>query len=331
MKALFSMGEILIDFIPDTPGKKLAEVEKFHKMPGGAPANVAAAAKLGSKAYFLGKIARDGFGDFLLSEVTAAGVDTSLVVRSDEGKASLAFVSLLASGERDFIFFREHCADELYCSDEVPHKMFSPKSILHFCSVSLHAAPIKAAHEYAIAEMKKHGGTTSFDLNVRENLWQDHDAYRQTIKAFIAHADILKASDEDLRFLLNTDDLDAQRGYLLSLQGPSLILFTRGAKPTEVFYRGQRRAYQPPSANCVDTTGAGDTFIGAFLHCLLQEGKQVTELNEADLAKFTSFAQAAAAVVVSAYGAIPAMPNLSDVLTVLQKKNPRRISPVSKA
>lgn len=77
MKSLYSIGEVLIDFIPLQKGRALKDVLTFERTPGGAPANVAAAvAKYGCKAFMITKLGTDAFGDFLLDQLQQAGVNT---------------------------------------------------------------------------------------------------------------------------------------------------------------------------------------------------------------------------------------------------------------
>ena len=120
MKKVISIGEALIDFIPQQKGVALKDVEGFLRVPGGAPLNVAAAvAKLGGKSQILTKLGVDGFGDAILEEVMPLGVDVTRIKRTKEANTALAFVSLKEDGERDFSFYRNPGADMMLTADEV--------------------------------------------------------------------------------------------------------------------------------------------------------------------------------------------------------------------
>src|SRR5438045_2825404 len=140
------LGEALIDFVADTAGVSLAECPGFRKAPGGAPANVAVGlARLGVPAAFLGKVGDDPFGRFLEQTFAAAGVDTRFM-RFDPGvRTGLAFVSLQADGERDFVFYRNPSADMLYRADEVPEDALDGCRLYHFGSITLIQEPSRAA------------------------------------------------------------------------------------------------------------------------------------------------------------------------------------------
>jgi len=168
MGILFSIGEILIDFIPRQKGIALKDVASFTRVPGGAPANVAAAvAKFGGAASLITKLGEDAFGDFLLEQMTEFGVRTDKIVRTKEANTGLAFVSLRENGERDFSFYRSPSADLLLKESEIDADWFQQGDFLHFCSVDLVESPIKYAHLKAIGASKARGGILSFDPNVR--------------------------------------------------------------------------------------------------------------------------------------------------------------------
>ncbi len=151
MPDVVSLGELLIDFVPTISGVTLIEAPAFKKAPGGAPANVAAGlAKLGVSSAFLGKVGDDAFGHFLKETLDQVGVDTSGLVFSEEARTALAFVSLRADGEREFMFYRNPSADMLYTPQEVAYDLIERAKIFHFGSVSLITEPSRSATLAAI-------------------------------------------------------------------------------------------------------------------------------------------------------------------------------------
>lgn len=189
MRKLYTIGELLIDFTPTEQSDSLCSVEQFTKNAGGAPANVAAVcAKLGHPAALLSQVGKDAFGDFLIDTVKQAGVNIQYIAQTTEGETSLAFVSLSADGDRDFLFYRRNAADLLYQPEQLPANLLTAKDILHFCSVNLVDSPMKQAHEAIIEQAHQTGCLVSFDPNVRLPLWQDAELCRQTILNFIPRA-----------------------------------------------------------------------------------------------------------------------------------------------
>ncbi|WP_310193833.1 PfkB family carbohydrate kinase [Bacillus sp. 3255] len=310
------MGELLIDFVPDVNGQALADVASFQRAAGGAPANVAAAvAKLGGDARFIGKIGRDPFGDFLVRTLDEVGVQTA-VIQTDEAKTGLAFVSLRADGERDFLFFRDPAADMLLRADEVKAQWLEDAAVFHFGSVSLIAEPCRTATLDAARRAKALGALVSYDPNVRLALWPSADAARSEILAQLELADVVKVSEEEIEFLLG---VDATTGAQQLLQrGPKVIIITLGPDGCRVVSARQDVVIPGTPVASVDTTGAGDSFVGGMLYQLASLGVTpagiVDALAEAGVAeRVFGFANRVGAITTTRRGAIPALPTLAEV------------------
>lgn len=313
MSKLYTIGEALIDFIPDTRGIELKNVVGFRKEAGGAPANVACAvAKLGGSSAFIGKLGEDAFGDFLVETMDAAGVDTRQVLRTKEANTALAFVSLKADGDRDFSFYRNPSADMLLSEDEISGEWFAKGDILHYCSVDLIEAPVKYAHLKAIAAMKEAGGLISFDPNVRLPLWEDPEQCRQTILQFIPLSHLVKISSDELAFITGIED-EQEAIASLFVGDVQAVVYTRGSEGAvwhtpsyDVSVPGQKVAV-------IDTTGAGDAFIGALLYQLQLNEGVVKGIGAEQAERIVSFANAAAALTTTRAGAISSLPLLQEL------------------
>lgn len=129
-RTVLCVGELLIDFFCTDIDVNLAKGQHFSKQAGGAPANVSAAvAKLGGKASFLGKIGADPFGIYLKQTLEEQHVDTSMLLFDPETPTTLAFVSLAANGERDFVFNRG--ADRQLSLQDIDREWTRQAAILH--------------------------------------------------------------------------------------------------------------------------------------------------------------------------------------------------------
>lgn len=235
MSKVFTIGEALIDFAPIESGKGLKDISGFKKLPGGAPANVAASvAKLGGESAFIGMLGEDGFGDFLVETLKNEKVDTTYIKRTSKANTALAFVALTSEGEREFSFYRNPSADMLLSENDIESTWFNKGDILHFCSVDLIEAPVKYAHKKAISYIKQKQGIVSFDPNVRKNLWNDLDECRKTIKDFIPYANILKISDEELEFITGIKDVDKAIESLF-VGDVRIILYTKGKDGADIY------------------------------------------------------------------------------------------------
>ncbi|MGJ7913401.1 carbohydrate kinase family protein [Neobacillus sp. LXY-1] len=323
MGTLFSIGEVLIDFIPQQKGVALKDVLSFERAPGGAPANVAAAvAKFGGRSALISKLGIDAFGDFLLDELNRAGVETGYILRTKDANTGLAFVSLTESGERDFSFYRNPSADLLLTAEEIDSGWFGPGDILHFCSVDLVESPMKQAHKKAIQTVMENKGLVSFDPNVRLPLWESPQACREAIREFLPLAHIVKVSDEELEFITGESTVDAGISALF-VGNVKAVVFTKGAEGAEIYLKNAKHASKGYSVQVEDTTGAGDAFIGGFLYKLL-ERKAVPGNLEAILqehyADILAFANGSGALATTGKGAISSLPTKERVLNLVVNK-----------
>ncbi|WP_053373783.1 carbohydrate kinase family protein [Paenibacillus sp. FJAT-27812] len=313
MSKLYTIGEALIDFIPDSRGVELKNVVNFRKEAGGAPANVACAvAKLGGSSAFIGKLGQDAFGDFLVETLEAVGVDTGHVLRTKEANTALAFVSLKADGDRDFSFYRNPSADMLLTEDEIGEDWFAKGDILHYCSVDLIEAPVKYAHLKAIAAMKAAGGLISFDPNVRLPLWEDHEQCRQTILQFVPLSHLVKISSDELAFITGIED-EQEAISSLFVGDVQAVVYTRGSDGAAWYMRSYDVSVPGQKVSVMDTTGAGDAFIGAMLYQLLLNKGVVETIGAEKAERILSFANTAAALTTTRAGAISSLPVLSEL------------------
>lgn len=315
MKRLLAIGEALIDFIPNTTDSKLKDVEKFTRQVGGAPCNVACTAtKLGGNAEMITQLGRDAFGDLIVEMLENIGVGTQYVRRTDEANTALAFVSLTKEGERDFSFYRKPSADMLYSTDAVSTIDVTENDMLHFCSVDLVESPMKFAHKELIEKVTNTGGTIVFDPNVRLPLWKDEADCKSAIHEFIPLAHIVKISDEELEFV--TGIADEKHAIQWLFQGNvNVVIYTKGADGAVIYFKdGNEISQQGFKVKAIDTTGAGDAFIGALISRLLtSDSTDVISLLKSEGKSILEFSNYVAAMVTTKYGAISSIPSLEEV------------------
>lgn len=319
MRVVFTIGEALIDFIPNKKGVALKEVTGFEKAPGGAPANVAVTvSKLGGKSAFIGKVGQDAFGEFLIDVLKEAKVNTDYVKTTKKANTALAFVSLKSDGNRDFSFYRNPSADMLLNQDEINKEWFNMGDVLHFCSVDLIEAPVKYAHIKAIDSMIEKGGMVSFDPNVRLPLWDNAENCRQTILEFIPKAHIAKISDEELEFITGIKD-EEQAIQSLFKGNIKIVIYTKGNEGAVLFTKNIKAEVKGIKITAVDTTGAGDSFIGAVLYKLTQKDLNLEKISKKEAEEILLFANTVAAMTCMKKGAISALPTIDEVENFIKK------------
>jgi len=304
-----AIGEILIDLTQT--GVNEAGVPQFSANPGGAPANVAvAAARLGAKTAFLGKVGSDAFGAYLRRVLADNGVD-SRGLRSGDLFTSMAIVSVDETGERSFRFVRG--ADRELPPEGVDEDEVLGSKILHFGSVSLTAGLSRNATIFAARTAHRRGGLVSYDPNYRPALWRTKRDALEWMTLPLPLVDVIKLSDEELPLLTETGDLE-EGSRRLEKQGVALVMITLGERGTFCRWRGETFTVPAFPTRVADTNGAGDTFMGAVLHRLCRRGgKPLEGLELAELREIVAFANRAASLTCSRSGAIPAMPTLAEV------------------
>ncbi len=302
------LGELLVDFV-GTGG------DAFHFCPGGAPANVAVgAARLGLRSALITCVGSDPFGDQLLAEIEREGVDISGAQRAATAFTTLAFVRIAEGGERSFFFARSPGADTRLDEQYIPAGLVEGARVLHFGSLSLtHELCYRATME-AIRRARAAGRLVSMDVNYRDTLWSSPHAAVKTIRTALPFVDILKVSEEEARLLTGLEDESAAALQLLDT-GAKVALVTLGADGCLWASGGVVERLRAMPAKVVDTNGAGDSFMAAFLGALLwrAEGGAIERVGVESLRADCSFAVAAASITVTRSGAIPALPTRSEV------------------
>ncbi len=230
MKPISCIGELLIDFICTDIDSSLSEGINFKKMAGGAPANVTAAiAKLGGRAAFIGAVGADPFGIFLEKTIKEVGVDTSMMKFSTEQSTTLAFVSLKASGERDFVFNRG--ADAELLMNDIDTDKIENSALVHFGSATgFLDGSLKSTYSELLDFCIENSIYISFDPNYRTDLWKGRDEeFKKSSEHFISRADLIKLSDDELKFLTGTDDIEPAVKSL-DVKKTAVVMITLGSR-----------------------------------------------------------------------------------------------------
>ncbi|MDR2499532.1 MAG: carbohydrate kinase [Treponema sp.] len=307
-----ALGELLIDFTPS--GVTDQGIALFGRNPGGAPANALAMInKLGAETVFIGKAGDDPFGRFLGKTLAEAGIDTAGLVLDPAYLTTLAFVQLSACGDRSFSFYRREGADLMLAWDEVDRRAIDGAKLFHFGSVSLTGQPCRDTVHEAVCYAQSKGLVISFDPNYRPLLWESEGAAKTEISGLLDKTDILKVSEEEMALLAGETDLE-RGAALLAEKGPAIVLVSLGAHGA--YYRcaagsGLLPAYE---VQTIDTTGAGDAFLGAALFRLRDKSRgELKAISLEELADIVDFANAAGSLTTGKRGAIPALPSMAEI------------------
>lgn len=275
---------------------------------GGDASNAAiAAARAGASVGFLGAIGQDRPGDSFMALWQGEGIDTSTVLRSPEAPTGLYIVTHGEAGH-EFTYYRSGSASARYRPEDLPEQAIRATKILHLTGISLAISSSACDAALQAAEIAREAGVkVSVDTNLRLRLWPLARA-TAIIHAAIERADIALPSYDDATHLTGLEDPDAIADFYLKLC--PLVLLKLGKDGSIVATRDGRTRVPGRPVKAVDATGAGDTFAGNVLARLLAgDGPE----------EATRYANAAAALSTTGYGAVAPMPRREDVLAFLKQ------------
>jgi len=306
MSKIWVTGDAVVDLIPDSENRYL-------KCPGGAPANVAVAiARLGGKAAFFGRVGHDPLGRFMKQTLASEQVNTDYMTLDEAHRTSTVIVDLDDSGERSFTFMVKPSADQFMQISDIPE--FSAGEWLHVCSIALANEPSRSSTLEAMRRIKRSGGFVSFDPNLRAEVWSDTDAIIPVVRQAIELADVVKFSDDELLFLTQTGNLEQGLAAIQPYNHP-LVLITQGAKGALVLFDNTRELITGQAVSPVDTTGAGDAFVGGLLAKLAQSPAWT---NRETIRGAVKWANGCGALATTQKGAMTALPTQQALLAYIE-------------
>jgi len=214
--------------------------------------------QLGAKAGFIGCLGEDGFGEYVLGTMTAAGVDMSHVRRTSEASSSATVVLVSGDGERTFL---HHIGTNALISEaDVDGDFVGATKVLHWGGPSvtpgLDGAPMGRVLERARAQGVKTSMDTCFDA---QGVWLPH------IEAALPHLDVVMSSLEEARCYTGKETPEEIADFYRS-HGAGTVMVKLGAEG--LFVKNGREAHQVAAHRVpvVDTTGAGDAACAGFLY-----------------------------------------------------------------
>ena len=316
MKDVVAIGELLIDFAPVSTDD--AGYPTLKAQPGGAPGNfLAALQKYGCTTALMGKVGEDAFGNLLVNTLDTLGISTKGIVKDPSVFTTLAFVTLDATGNREFSFARKPGADTRLRVEELDTALLDSCKVLHFGTLSLTGEPARSATKAAVAYAKEHGKLISFDPNLRKPLWPNDEVAKEQIEWSLHQADIVKISDEEIEFLWGISPEEGTQ-KLLREYGVRLVYATLGPKGCHFANaQGYGKVASPTGIHVVDTTGAGDIFGGSAMSQFLRLNKAPEELTVEEMRAVTRFACCAASLSTQTHGGIVSVVPEADVRKII--------------
>ncbi len=320
---LLCIGELLIDFCSLEIDVRIEDASGFAKAPGGAPANVAVAARrLGCSCGFIGAVGDDPFGTSLTAMLGREGVDVSHMVRRSGKSTPLAFAAVHSDGANDFFFVHDEQGLAPLSESDIDASYIRSAGALHFGSISRIAPAARAATDRARGLAADSGLLVSYDPNYRPRLWHlPEEEIRRTIGQGFTGSQIVKVSREEWAFCVGTDDFAAGARRLLD-GGAELVIRSeggQGASYATASGQGHVEAFHVAS---IEFTGAGDAFVACTISEILKlrrQGLAIRQIQRIDLERILTRANAVGALTTLKRGAIPALPTATQVDAFLRQ------------
>lgn len=292
---IWVIGDASVDLVPDTENTYL-------KCPGGASANVAVCvARLGGECGFIGCLGQDDAGRFLKSVFQDNRVDTTHMRLDEALTSAVLIVNLTAQGERSFTYLVYPGAETFVSTGDLP--VFKANEWFYFSSIGLTDRPARDACLEGARRMRAAGGHVLFDVNLRPAMWHEKALIPELIAQSVALATVCKVSADELCQLGKVSQWHDAR-YLMRELGCDTTIISLGEEGAYLVSPAGERHFPAPHVEVVDTTGAGDAFVGGLLYVLARASRwDISLLDEA-----ITNANVCGAMAVTAKGAMTALP-----------------------
>jgi len=283
------------------PGETISG-EDLQVIPGGKGANQAvAAARLGSKVSMLGRVGKDSFGDFLLDNLKSNKVASQLIQR-DDASTGTAIIVVDSNGQNSIVL--SPGANGKVTSGDVNHAPFPGGGLL------LLQLEIPTLTVLSAAQRAK-------ENNVRVIL--NPAPAKELPDELIALTDFIIPNESELSLLTNqtvNDNLSAEKAaHILLRRGAKHVIVTLGSKGALIVDENASRHVDTYKVDVVDTTAAGDAFIGGFAAQLLGSDSLLSNVQEQALVlqKAVRYGCACGALATTQFGAQPSLPTKEEV------------------
>jgi fructokinase len=312
---ILCIGEALIDMICTDTGSTLSKGEHFLKKPGGAPTNVAAAiAALGGDVLLSAKVGVDPFGQQLIDVMKDFGVSTFWMVQDENSFTTFAFVSLMEDGKRDFVFNRG--ADGQLSESDIAGIDLDECAIIHFGSATAFLpGTLQDAYKSLLQKAKKKHIFISFDPNYRQLLWKNNNGlFIEQSWNFIQQCNFFKVSDEEAMLITGKDSV-SDAANVFSEKTTAIFSITLGKEGAMLVHQKNKIIVPGIAIKPIDTTGAGDAFVGAVLFQLSKySSKMIQALSVDEWKEIIANGNKAGARTCEYMGAMEAFKHLNSLI-----------------
>ncbi len=310
MPRVICLGEVLVDQIAEDIGVPYEQVSSWKPCFGGALANVACGlAKLGTPVSLISCVGQDDAGTDLIEQLGIAGVETSGVQVHPESTTREIYVTRNAQGDRSFDRFNGDnqtvFADTLMSAEHLPEHLFADAKFLVLGTLGLSSPQTSRAIGRALKLAEQYFVKVVVDVNWRSMFWQNPEQVMKLLPVLVKYTDFLKMTEDEAKLLFRLTSPAAIAQAYSHLEG---ILITNGDQDCRYYLGEKQGKHAVFPVHSIDTTGAGDAFLAAFIHKIYH--RPIANLLEPKFAnEVVAYACAAGALSTLAMGAISGQPS----------------------
>lgn len=305
-----AIGRLCIDLNANEINRPMEETMTFTKYVGGSPANITIGlANLGLTTSFIGKVANDQMGRFILSYLVQKNIDTSnIIVDQTNAVTGLAFTEIKSPSDCSILMYRDNVADLLLHPSEVKEEVVSNAKVLLISGTALASSPSREAVFLALDYAVKHGTRIIFDLDYRPYTWRDQAETAVYYNLAAEKCDIIIGTREEFDMMekvLNVQHNDEQTASKWFAYKAELVVIKHGGDGSIAYSKdGNRSKSGIFRTDVLKTFGAGDSYASAFIYKLMQGSTVETAMK---------YGSASASIVISKHSCSDAMPTVDEL------------------
>lgn len=312
-----AIGRLCIDLNANEINRPMEDTVTFTKYVGGSPANICIGmARLGLKTGFIGKVADDQMGRFIIRYLKDNGITTDNVVTDNTGAVTgLAFTEIKSPTDCSILMYRDNVADLKLTAGEVREETIAGTKMLLISGTALAKSPSREAVFQALRLARKHGAVIAFDLDYRPYTWTSDEETAVYYNLAAEYCDIIIGTREEFDMMERMDAAERRDDHATAAawfgHRASIVIIKHGKEGSIAYARdGSSHRAKSFKANVIKTFGAGDSYAAGFLYGLMQGW---------EIAASMEFGSAAAAIVVSSHSCSDAMPTAGQVRRFIEQ------------
>lgn len=314
---LILLGRVAVDLNPVDYYCPLNESTTFKRYLGGSPANIAVGlSRLGKKCGFFARVSDDQLGTFVTDYFKKEGIDTSHIVRCENGeKIGLTFTEIKSETESSIVMYRNEAADLKLTVDDIDEDYIKRGKAVLISGTALAESPSREAALKAVALAKRNNIPIIFDIDYRAYNWKNEDEIAIYYSAVAREADIILGSREEYDLtqkLIKEGMNDIETAKYWHNQNAKIVIIKHGKEGSTAYTNdGESFSIKPFPIKLLKSFGGGDGYASAFLYGIF-EGWEIIDCLE--------FGSASASMLVASHACSQDMPTVEAVKEFIKKE-----------